>query len=242
MTDVTEAPPIACTLDTGAFRERQGWIAELNATSLLSCRRDGLALTLEYDRRAIDDVQKFVRGERACCGFLDFVLQERGNRVIVAITAPEAAADTAGILFQQFESKTIVTAASSCGCASAAPVRAATRGVENMAASKVAAIASVAALACGLCCVLPFALPAAMLGSIGGVLAWFSTFYRWLVPIAVIAVAAGWVWVWYQSWRYRRKPAWRTLAIMGFATVIMAAAWMWPAFESTARVFLKAQS
>ncbi|MBL6613636.1 MAG: hypothetical protein ISP45_06480 [Reyranella sp.] len=101
------------------------------------------------------------------------------------------------------------------------------------AASAVAATASTAALACGVCCVLPFAVPAAILGSIGGVLAWFAEAYRWLTPIALVAVGAGWAWVGYQSWRTRRSPARLTVIVMTFATIMMVAAWTWPTIEST---------
>ena len=80
------------------------------------------------------------------------------------------------------------------------------RASGNKAAGVVAVTASTAALACGVCCVLPFALPAAILGSVGGVLAWFADFYRWLAPVALVAVTAGWTWVGYQSWRSRRSP------------------------------------
>src|SRR5918998_6097498 len=94
--------------------------------------------------------------------------------------------------------------------------------------SAVAVTASTAALACGVCCVLPFAVPAAILGSIGGVLAWFAEAYSWLTPIALLAVGAGWTWVGYQSWRTRRYPAPLTILLMTFATIMMAAAWVWP--------------
>lgn len=100
-------------------------------------------------------------------------------------------------------------------------------------ASAVAVTASTAALACGVCCVLPFAVPAAILGSTGGVLAWFAGAYSWLTPIALVAVGAGWAWVGYQSWRTRRYPARLTVLLMAFATIMMAAAWIWPLFEST---------
>lgn len=98
-------------------------------------------------------------------------------------------------------------------------------------AGAVAVTASTAALACGVCCVLPFALPAAMLASVGGVLAWFADAYRWLVPIAVLAVAAGWLWIGWQSWSTKRRPARRTLVVMAFATAMMVIALLWPAFE-----------
>lgn len=112
------------------------------------------------------------------------------------------------------------------------------RAQGTKAASAVAVTASMAALACGVCCVLPFAVPAAILGSIGGVLAWFAEAYRWLTPIALVAVGAGWAWVGYQSWRARRSPAHSTLLVMTFATIMMVAAWIWPMFESTVIAFV----
>jgi hypothetical protein len=101
----------------------------------------------------------------------------------------------------------------------------------NRAVGAVAATASVTALACGVCCVLPFAIPAAMLGSVGGILAWFSRAYGWLTPVACAAVIAGWLWVAYQSRRSGKRPARSTLLIMAFATVMMVLAYMWPMFE-----------
>jgi cytochrome bd-type quinol oxidase subunit 1 len=102
---------------------------------------------------------------------------------------------------------------------------------DSKAAGAVAVTASSAALACGVCCVLPFALPAAMLTSLGGVFAWFADVYRWMVPLAVLAVAAGWLWVGWQSWSIKRQPARRTLVVMAFATAMMVLALLWPAFE-----------
>ncbi|MDT7533088.1 hypothetical protein OVY48_06515 [Sphingobium sp. SA2] len=95
----------------------------------------------------------------------------------------------------------------------------------------VAATASTAALACGVCCVLPFALPAAMLASLGGVFAWFADAYRWMVPLAVLAVAAGWLWIGWQSWSTKRRPARRTLVVMAFATGMTGLALLWPKIE-----------
>ena len=96
-----------------------------------------------------------------------------------------------------------------------------TRASGNRAAGAVAVTASTAALACGVCCVLPFALPAVMLGSVGGLLSWFANAYRWLTPIAVLAVVAGRLWIAYQSYSTRCWPVRLTLVIMGFATLMM---------------------
>ncbi|MBB2190452.1 hypothetical protein HLH34_10840 [Gluconacetobacter azotocaptans] len=101
----------------------------------------------------------------------------------------------------------------------------------NRAAGTVAVTASTAALACGVCCVLPFALPAVMLGAVGGMLSWFAQAYRWLTPLSVLAVTAGWLWIARQSYATRRIPARLTLALMGFATLMMVLALMWPHIE-----------
>ncbi|OGN45091.1 MAG: hypothetical protein A2623_02690 [Caulobacterales bacterium RIFCSPHIGHO2_01_FULL_70_19] len=109
-----------------------------------------------------------------------------------------------------------------------------TRASGNRAAGAVAITASTAALACGVCCVLPFALPAVMLGSVGGLLSWFANAYSWLTPFAVLAVIAGWLWIAYQSYATRRSPARLTLMIMGFATFMMVLALLWPNLEPIA--------
>lgn len=117
MNDISAAPPIACSLDTGSFKERIAWIASLNARSLTSSRRDDLALTLEYQPAALDDVRTLIRGEQACCAFLDFDLDERTDKLILTITAPETVRDAADMLFEQFEAKG-ADAVTSCGSTS----------------------------------------------------------------------------------------------------------------------------
>ncbi|MGH6753499.1 MAG: hypothetical protein ACREDP_15145 [Bradyrhizobium sp.] len=109
----------------------------------------------------------------------------------------------------------------------------------NRAVGAAAATASAAALACGVCCVLPLAIPAAMLGSIGGVLAWFGDAYRFVTPVAIVLVLAGWLWVGYQSKRTGKRPARATIAIMSFATVMMVLAYLWPLFEGPIAGLLK---
>jgi len=98
-------------------------------------------------------------------------------------------------------------------------------------AGTVAVTASSAALACGVCCVLPFALPPAVLGTVGGVLAFFESAYSWMKWVAVLAVSAGWAWVLLQSIQPHRRPAKSTLTVMAFATVAVMLALMWPIFE-----------
>lgn len=115
----------------------------------------------------------------------------------------------------------------------------ATTKQDNRAVGAVAVATSVAALACGVCCILPFAIPAAMLGSFGAVIAWFAGAYGWLTPIAIVAVAAGWLWVAVQSRRSRKRPAGTTLVVMVFATAMSVLAYLWPLFEGTIEGFLR---
>ncbi|WP_426258846.1 hypothetical protein [Sphingomonas sp. DC1600-2] len=98
----------------------------------------------------------------------------------------------------------------------------------DRAAGTVAATTSVAAVACAACCVLPFALPAAMLGTMGGFLATLAMAHQYLAPLAILAVVAGWLWIAYQSLKSGRRPGRRTLFVMVFATVMAGVAYSWP--------------
>lgn len=89
------------------------------------------------------------------------------------------------------------------------------------------AFVSTAALACGVCCVLPFALPAAALALGGGVLAWFASAYRLMTYLSVAAAAGGWTWVTTQSVRTKKRPARTTLTSMIGATVMLLLALLW---------------
>lgn len=101
----------------------------------------------------------------------------------------------------------------------------------NKAAGAAAITASMAAVACAACCVLPLALPAASLATVGGTLALFAGAYRWLAPLAVLAVVIAWIWVARQSRARGMRPARSTLVIMTLATAMMGLAMLWPAIE-----------
>lgn len=94
--------PIACTLGAGAYQERLAWIAELNRSALQSVQREGVRLTLAYDRRVEERVREMVRREQECCAFLCFELNESEKRLTLVITAPEAARDALDGLFDPF--------------------------------------------------------------------------------------------------------------------------------------------
>ena len=90
---------------------------------------------------------------------------------------------------------------------------------------------STGAVACGVCCVLPFALPATVLASAGSLLAWFVKLHVWATIAAILAVGGAWGWIVWQTRRTHRKPALSTLFMMGTATILLAVAVLWPLLE-----------
>jgi hypothetical protein len=105
MSERDAALPIACTLDTGSFEARLAQIGDLNARALTGSRRNDLTLTLEYRRDVIDDLLELVRAEQACCAFLAFRLDERGDKLVLTVTAPVAAREVVDMLFAQLEAR-----------------------------------------------------------------------------------------------------------------------------------------
>lgn len=94
-----------------------------------------------------------------------------------------------------------------------------------------AALAATGALACGACCGLPFALPAAVLAVSGGVLAWFAGLTPWITGLAFVAVTGAWLWVGLLTLRTRRRTATSTLITLAAASALLAIALAWPRVE-----------
>jgi hypothetical protein len=223
MTTMTlaEAAPIACSLNTAEFKSSRSNLAALNRAALVSHRRDDLRLELLYAIEARAQVLDMVQAEQACCGFLTFEVREGDGALRVIVEAPERARDVADALFEPFHST--VPGEAVCGgkIASAA----------DRVAGSSAALAATGALACGICCVLPFALPATALALGGGVVSWFAKATPWAMRIASVAMLAGWAWVILQSLRTKRRPARPTLLTLAFATAVFASAAVWWHFE-----------
>ena len=116
--DVRPSTPIACTLNSGDFRQRLAWIAALNRDGLRTRHRDGRRLELTYAPDAVDQVSEMVRREQQCCAFLSFTLHREAGAIRLVIEAPEAAADSLDAVFEPFEAP--VAAAGGCGCGPAA--------------------------------------------------------------------------------------------------------------------------
>ena len=228
---IVEASPIACTLRLGEFKDRLAWIAALNKDALRKYQRRDLVLELSYALEARERVREMVRNEQACCAFLAFELHETGNEIRLTVTAPETAREAADALFEQFVAG--APAPSSCACATSASVvkTSAKEPPGSKAAGITAATLSTGAVACGVCCVLPFALPATILASTGSLLAWFVKLHVWVTILAILSVVGAWGWITWQTLRTRRKPATSTLFMMGAATVLLTAAVLWPLLE-----------
>ncbi|MDE2271795.1 MAG: hypothetical protein KGJ94_07405 [Xanthomonadaceae bacterium] len=94
-----------------------------------------------------------------------------------------------------------------------------------------AGVAAAGALVCAACCVLPFALPAAVLAVAGGALAWLASVNEQAIVAAIALIATGWGWVAWQSWRARKRPATTSVLVMLAASAMLALAYSWPAIE-----------
>lgn len=98
-------------------------------------------------------------------------------------------------------------------------------------ASTAATTTAVGAIACGVCCVLPFALPAVVLAGTGGVIAWLGQAFWGALYSAGTLVAIAWAWVAVGSIRTGRRPARSTVRAMLVATVAVGVALLWPVLE-----------
>jgi hypothetical protein len=95
-----DQPPLACCLSTRDYKNRAAWIENLARTALRDHVRDDLVLRLAYAAHAAEDLQWLLAQERICCAFLTFDLDQRPDAVCVTITAPEAARESADMLFE----------------------------------------------------------------------------------------------------------------------------------------------
>ncbi|MFZ2157193.1 MAG: hypothetical protein WAV72_13885 [Bradyrhizobium sp.] len=203
----------------------------MNQDALRSYERRDLVLELSYWLEARERVHEMVRNEQTCCAFLVFDRHEVGDEIRLTITAPETAREAADSLFNQFLAK--ASAESSCACAStASAVTIPSKAPPGTKAAGVTAVTlSTGAVACGVCCVLPFALPATLLASTGTLLAWFVKMHVWVTVLAILSVVGAWGWIAWQSRRTRRRPATSTLFMMAAATVLLTVAVLWPLIE-----------
>lgn len=88
---MTDALPIACSLDAGDLKQRLAAIAEIGAESLLGRETDGGRHLLRFrsDAETRRRLEEIVAAEAECCSFLDLTLEERSDELILSVAAPE---------------------------------------------------------------------------------------------------------------------------------------------------------
>ena len=119
---MTEAPPIACTLEGNDLTLRLAEIHTLNERSLISHDLVGAALHLVYHVDALVEVRRIVALEQRCCAFLDFAIEAPPAEVRLTITAPSGSDEASGWLFAQFLPAAAAAEfkPSTCGCSAGA--------------------------------------------------------------------------------------------------------------------------
>ena len=89
--NMNETAPVACTLTAVEFRSRAGWLQRLSAEALLSHSLEGSTARLKYKAGATPDLERLVREESRCCGFLSFSLLAASDGIELTISAPPEA-------------------------------------------------------------------------------------------------------------------------------------------------------
>jgi hypothetical protein len=77
----------ACTIDPAALEQRVGQLDSL-VPRVLTLRRDGLTLALEFPAEVAQDVRAFVVEESRCCPFFAFEVDEVDQGLRLAIRTP----------------------------------------------------------------------------------------------------------------------------------------------------------
>ena len=102
---MTDALPIACSLNAGELRERLDQIAAIGAERLTGRRSEDGRHLLRFRpdpsiRRRLEEI---VAAESECCSFLDLDLREEGQQLVLEIAAPADAEPVAEELALAFE-------------------------------------------------------------------------------------------------------------------------------------------
>jgi hypothetical protein len=90
---------IACTLSAADHAQRLADVAALGRDALLAREPIDGGTRLTFAATARERVEAFVAAESACCPFLDMDLRVAGDRLVLDVTGPEAAAPIVAGLF-----------------------------------------------------------------------------------------------------------------------------------------------
>jgi hypothetical protein len=97
-TDQTHDPPIACTLDGGAFGERVAEWETLAQRSLIESTQTATGVRLRFrDEPGVEEeLRRLLALEEACCAFLTFDLDSAGAELVLSVRGPAEAAELVG--------------------------------------------------------------------------------------------------------------------------------------------------
>jgi hypothetical protein len=96
-----EPTDFACAIDPAELRQRGDQLDSL-VQQLLTLRRDGLTLALEFPAEAAQEVRAFVVEESRCCPFFAFEIDETDQRLRLGIRTPPGGAAMLGALQATF--------------------------------------------------------------------------------------------------------------------------------------------
>jgi len=93
-------PPIACTLEPGAMRERlEDWQMLLSNATARSMTPDGRLRVAFGDDVDVGELARLARAEQHCCAFLSFTLMIDTEGVALEVSAPDGATDLVHAVF-----------------------------------------------------------------------------------------------------------------------------------------------
>jgi hypothetical protein len=165
-------------------------------------------------------------------------MSTEGGRVRVVVEAPEHAREASATLFEQFRSGKVVS--TDCACPSACSEECVeSPATGDRVARAAATTGTVAALACGVCCVLPFVFPAVVANGAGAAVAAFAGTYWWALALAGVLLVGGWGWLVWRKLQTGKAIGKGTVYAMLVATLIGLVAWGWSFVEPSIIALLK---
>jgi hypothetical protein len=104
---MADQPPIACSLDADALRERLAEIEALGAERLIDRTREGERHVLRFRRDTETErrLEAIIAAESRCCAFLDLELTRRDGELVLTLAAPNGGEEVADELAARFEGR-----------------------------------------------------------------------------------------------------------------------------------------
>lgn len=101
---MTEGAPITCSLGASDLRHRLNEIAEVGAKSLIERDIDGDRRLLHFrsDEETRRRLEAIVAAEAKCCSFLNLSLEDRGDVLVLSVSAPKEGRQVADELAATF--------------------------------------------------------------------------------------------------------------------------------------------